>query len=102
MILKENKGWFKITEKRYSFNWERGHPNFWDNYCDLADCYLTCEDVCELLNELDSENQKLTKENEELKKDNNELENEIEKLENRLWNCQNVRWWLIWLKTNKL
>lgn len=42
-----------MTEnKRYSFNWERGHPNFWDNYCDLADCYLTCEDVCELLNEL--------------------------------------------------
>ena len=41
-----------MTEnKRYSFNWERGHPNFWDNYCDLADCYLTCEDVCELLNE---------------------------------------------------
>ena len=40
-----------MTEKRFSFNWERGHPNFWDNYCDLADCYLTCEDVVELLNE---------------------------------------------------
>ena len=38
--------------KRYSFNWERGHPQFWDNYCDLADCYLTCEDVVKLLNEL--------------------------------------------------
>lgn len=38
--------------KRYSFNWERGHPNFWDNHCDLADCYLTCEDVVNRLNEL--------------------------------------------------
>ena len=42
-----------MTEnKRYSFNWERGHPNFWDNHCDLADCYLTCEDVVDKLNEL--------------------------------------------------
>ena len=41
-----------MTEnKRYSFNWERGHPNFWDNHCDLADCYLACEDVVDLLNE---------------------------------------------------
>lgn len=45
--------------KRYSFNWERGHPNFWDNHCDLADCYLTCEDVVKLLNELHEENKKL-------------------------------------------
>lgn len=44
-----------MTEKRYSFNWERGHPNFWDNYCDLADCYLTCEDVVDKLNEYDEE-----------------------------------------------
>lgn len=50
-----------MTEnKRYSFNWVRGHPNFWDNYCDLADCYLTCEDVVKLLNELHEENQRLT------------------------------------------
>ena len=42
-----------MTEnKRYSFNWERGHPNFWDNHCNLADCYLTCEDVVDKLNEL--------------------------------------------------
>ena len=46
-----------MTEKRYSFNWERGHPNFWDNHCDLADCYLTCEDVVKRLNELNDENQ---------------------------------------------
>ena len=40
-----------MTEnKRYSFNWERGHPNFWDNHCDLADCYLTCADVVDRLN----------------------------------------------------
>lgn len=56
-----------MTEnKRYSFNWERGHPNFWDNYCDLADCYLTCEDVVELLNELNDENKELKKQNENL------------------------------------
>jgi hypothetical protein len=49
-----------MTEnKRYSFNWERGHPNFWDNHCDLADCYLTCEDVVNRLNELHEENQEL-------------------------------------------
>ena len=47
-----------MTEnKRYSFNWERGHPNFWDNHCDLADCYLTCEDVVDRLNELNDENE---------------------------------------------
>lgn len=45
--------------KRYSFNWERGHPNFWDNHCDLADCYLTCADVVDRLNELHEENQEL-------------------------------------------
>ena len=45
-----------MTEKRFSFNWERGHPNFWDNDCDVADCYLTCEDVVKLLNELTEEN----------------------------------------------
>ena len=49
-----------MTEnKRYSFNWERGHPNFWDNHCDLADCYLTCEDVVDRLNELNDTNQEL-------------------------------------------
>ena len=49
-----------MTEnKRYSFNWERGHPNFWDNHCDLADCYLTCEDVVNRLNQLAEENDKL-------------------------------------------
>ena len=74
-----------MTEnKRYSFNWERGHPNFWDNYCDLADCYLTCEDVVELLNEqheqierlkrnfkaLDEVKCELAEENEQLKEEN--------------------------------
>ena len=49
-----------MTEnKRYSFNWERGHPNFWSNHCDLADCYLTCEDVVNRLNELEKENKDL-------------------------------------------
>lgn len=49
-----------MTEnKRYSFNWERGHPNFWDNHCDLSDCYLTCEDVVNILNELNDENKQL-------------------------------------------
>jgi len=53
-----------MTEnKRYSFNWERGHPNFWDNHCDLADCYLTCEDVVELLNTLNDENEQLKQRN---------------------------------------
>ena len=47
-----------MTEtKRYSFNWERGHPNFWDNHCDLAYSYLTCEDVVDRLNELSDENE---------------------------------------------
>lgn len=56
-----------MTEnKRYSFNWERGHPNFWDNHCDLADCYLTCEDVVDRLNELHEENQELKKKNKQL------------------------------------
>ena len=55
-----------MTEnKRYSFNWERGHPNFWDNHCDLADCYLTCADVVDRLNELHEENQLLHKINED-------------------------------------
>ena len=58
-----------MTEnKRYSFNWERGHPNFWDNHCDLADCYLTCEDVVDRLNDLNDENQELKTENKELKR----------------------------------
>ena len=49
-----------MTEnKRYSFNWERGHPNFWDNHCDLADSYLTCGDVVIRLNELNDENEQL-------------------------------------------
>lgn len=49
-----------MTEnKRYSFNWESGHPNFWDNHCDLADCYLTCGDVVNILNELNDENEQL-------------------------------------------
>lgn len=52
-----------MTEnKRYSFNWKSGHPNFWDNHCDLADCYLTCEDVVDRLNELNDENQELKQE----------------------------------------
>ena len=49
-----------MTEnKRYSFNWKNGHPNFWDNHCDLADCYLTCGDVVNILNELADENEQL-------------------------------------------
>ena len=49
-----------MTEnKRYSFNWKSGHPNFWDNHCDLADCYLTCGDVVNILNELNDENEQL-------------------------------------------
>lgn len=49
-----------MTEnKRYSFNWKNGHPNFWDNHCDLADCYLTCGDVVNILNELNDENKRL-------------------------------------------
>ena len=53
-----------MTEnKRYSFNWKSGHPNFWDNHCDLADCYLTCGDVVNILNELNDENEQLKKEN---------------------------------------
>ena len=52
-----------MTEnKRYSFNWKNGHPNFWDNHCDLADCYLTCGDVVNILNELNDENQELKQE----------------------------------------
>ena len=58
-----------MTEnKRYSFNWKSGHPNFWDNHCDLADCYLTCGDVVNILNELNDENEQLKKENYELHK----------------------------------
>ena len=53
-----------MTEnKRYSFNWKRGHPNFWDNHCDLADCYLTCGDVVNILNELNDENEDLKQRN---------------------------------------
>ena len=48
-----------IENKRYSFNWKNGHPNFWDNHCDLADCYLTCGDVVNILNELNDENEQL-------------------------------------------
>lgn len=41
-----------MTEnKRFELTYERGKPNFWDNNVDLADCYLTCEDVVDLLNE---------------------------------------------------
>ena len=80
-----------MTEnKRYSFNWERGHPNFWDNYCDLADCYLTCEDVVDRLNELNDENAKLKiflkAVNEELdlaNRDYDVLEEENEQLKKR-------------------
>lgn len=62
-----------MTEnKRYSFNWERRHPNFWDNHCDLADCYLTCEDVVDRLNELNDENQFLK--NSEIITDQKELQ----------------------------
>ena len=99
-----------MTEnKRYSFNWERGHLNFWDNHCDLADCYLTCEDVIDRLNELNEENKRLQfqcnllqeeanefhrgarenanmvgqlkEENEQLKQHNTELINKIDFLE---------------------
>lgn len=92
-----------MTEnKRYSFNWERGHPNFWDNHCDLADCYLTCEDVVDRLNDLHDENKKLKmflkafdeelslanrdcdileEENKQLKQHNTELINKIDFLE---------------------
>ena len=53
-----------MTEnKRYSFNWKNGHPNFWDNHCDLADCYLTCGDVVNILNELNDENEELKQRN---------------------------------------
>ena len=49
-----------MTEnKRYSLNWKNGHPNFWDNHCDLADCYLTCGDAVNILNELSDENEQL-------------------------------------------
>ena len=62
-----------MTEnKRYDFNWERGHPQFWDNHCDLADCYLTCEDVVDRLNELNDENQFLK--NSEIITDQKELQ----------------------------
>lgn len=74
-----------MTEnKRYSFNWKSGHPNFWDNHCDLADCYLTCGDVVNILNELNDENKELHKvieENEQLKQRNAELIKKIDFLE---------------------
>ena len=85
-----------MTEnKRYSFNWKSGHPNFWDNHCDLADCYLTCGDVVNILNELNDENEQLKQglnddleligqlqeENKELKQRNTELINKIDFLE---------------------
>ena len=35
----------------FELEYVRGKPNFWDNVVDLADCYLTCEDVVDLLNE---------------------------------------------------
>ena len=69
-----------MTEnKRYSFNWERGHPNFWDNHCDLADCYLTCEDVVDRLNELHEENQKLKEANQDLQYKIGEVTNLLHK-----------------------
>ena len=85
-----------MTEnKRYSFNWKNGHPNFWDNHCDLVDCYLTCEDVVDLLNEqheqierlkdnfraLDEVKCELADENEQLKQRNTELITKIDFLE---------------------
>lgn len=80
-----------MTEnKRYSFNWKNGHPNFWDNHCDLADCYLTCGDVVNILNELNDENEQLKiflkAVNEELdlaNRDCNILEEENEQLKQR-------------------
>ena len=58
-----------MTEnKRYSFNWKSGHPNFWDNHCDLADSYLTCGDVVNILNELNDENKKLKQDLKDYKK----------------------------------
>ena len=76
VIVKDMKGGKEdMTEnKRYSFNWKNGHPNFWDNHCDLADCYLTCGDVVNILNELNDEN-------EQLKQHNTELVNKIDFLE---------------------
>ena len=85
-----------MTEnKRYSFNWESGHPNFWDNHCDLADCYLICADVVDRLNELHEENEKLkiylkavneeldiaNRDCEILEEENDELINKIDFLE---------------------
>lgn len=49
-----------MTEhKRFELEYVRGKPNFWDNVVDLADCYLTCEDVVDLLNDLSEENEQL-------------------------------------------
>ena len=96
-----------MTEnKRYSFNWKSGHPNFWDNHCDLADCYLTCGDVVDRLNELYDENQELKKKNKQLiidfmdfkmklieqnRKNNDLLQSDIRILEKALWckGCEN-------------
>ena len=87
-----------MTEnKRYSFNWKNGHPNFWDNHCDLADCYLTCGDVVNILNELNDENEQLKiflkAVNEELSlanRDYDTLEEENEQLrkENDMLSCE--------------
>ena len=88
-----------MTEnKRYSFNWERGHPNFWDNHCDLADCYLTCEDVVDRLNELNDENKRLHKVIEENEKVIQSIYDELIKLRHIKENLRKIRnqWnWLI-------
>ena len=85
-----------MTEnKRYSFNWERGHPNFWDNHCDLADCYLTCGDVVIRLNELNDENKELKSAIAQLieqnRKNNDSLLSDIRIFEKALWcsGCKN-------------
>ena len=70
-----------MTEnKRYSFNWKNGHPNFWDNHCDLADCYLTCGDVVNILNELNDENEQLKNKIDVLEDDNETYHKSLEQL----------------------
>ena len=49
-----------MTEKRFTLKFGE-KAEFWDNHCDLADSYLTYEDVVNRLNELNDEN-KLHKE----------------------------------------
>ena len=87
-----------MTEnKRYSFNWERGHPNFWDNHCDLADCYLTCEDVVDRLNDLHDENKEFHKVIEENEKVIQSIYEELTKLRHIKENLRKIRNQWNWL-----